>query len=471
MKNNYHRVFASLPWGYIVCCLGAFVFSLGLPVDLDLGWHLRYGEYFYTTGHILRENIISSVWPDYTWVQASWGYDILLYPLFRMLEFPGLSVAAALTSVLIFGIITWRKRFSHTLFLIFLAILFISHTQPLFIAGLRAQTVSALFFALALWVYEEKRNRWLPLIVWLWANLHGGFVLGLGVLWVLWLGHREKRSGFWLCLASVIPILNPYGLALYRESFIHATNTSIASIGEWTPLFSSPLESTIALTVALIAAIATIVGKGKSSYTYLLVLGILTWLSQSAIRFIIPFGIFTTYLIAQAGERLGRILPRSLRYCSVAGIILIAVFDLLVSHKYFLLPDTRLIGFTWDTYCSVLGTCSEPISQKLNAARPSGNGFNTYNWGGYLSYRVPSIKTFVDGRMTAWQRNGTTPPIDDAERVTVEKDPITWRRLDSQYHFTWAIVPDQSPIAKYLHQDTKWKRETMDGMYTLFLKP
>lgn len=33
----------------------------------------------------------------------------------------------------------------------------------------------------------------------------------------------------------------------------------------------------------------------------------------------------------------------------------------------------------------------------------TGNIFNTYEWGGYLIWKLPKMKVFVDGRMPAWK--------------------------------------------------------------------
>ena len=53
-----------------------FIFSINLPTDPDLGWHLKYGQYFFKTGEILRENIFSTMMPYYNWVNHSWASDV-----------------------------------------------------------------------------------------------------------------------------------------------------------------------------------------------------------------------------------------------------------------------------------------------------------------------------------------------------------------------------------------------------------
>lgn len=454
---------------------GIFLFTLGLPVDLDLGWHLRYGEHVYTTGHLLRQNIISSVWPDYIWVQASWGYDLLLVPLFHTFGFIGLSVTAALLTTLTFALLTWSKRAAPAHFLILLAIIFVAHTQPMFIAGIRAQTVSAVLMALSLVLYTSARFRYTPLLFLIWANMHGGFFLGLLILWGLWIvswltGQKDAKRGWILIVSTLTPLLNPYGLTLYTESLRHATNTNIASVGEWTPLLSAPFEASIVVIVSFLTCIALYMHNRKKSFPAICILIVLTWLALSAIRFIIPFGIVVTFVLSHYVSDTLPSTHRIIKKILPIFLLCIVCIDVLFTQKYFVLPDTRLAHFNWHTYCQTLGTCSEPLTLALRTSLPRSNGFNTYNWGGYLSYRVPETKLFVDGRMTAWQQNGNYPPIEDAERVVVEKQPITWTRLDSTYHFTWAIVPTNAPIAGYLTSHPQWQMHATDNQFTLFIR-
>src|SRR3989344_7900383 len=73
-----------------------FLSSLNLPTDPDLGWHLKYGEYFFKTGKILRDNIFSTMMPDYNWVNHSWVSDLILYQAFYKLGFFGVTLLGAM---------------------------------------------------------------------------------------------------------------------------------------------------------------------------------------------------------------------------------------------------------------------------------------------------------------------------------------------------------------------------------------
>src|SRR4029078_13720958 len=82
--------------------LFVFIATLYLPRDPDLGWHLKYGEYFFQHYQILRENIYSTLMPHYIWANGSWGTDILTYILYATGGFLGLIIAAAVIVTLTF---------------------------------------------------------------------------------------------------------------------------------------------------------------------------------------------------------------------------------------------------------------------------------------------------------------------------------------------------------------------------------
>lgn len=76
--------------------LTVFLFLLYPPTDSDLGWHLKYGEYFFQNKQILRQDIFSHTFQGYPWINHSWLFDIFTYLTFSKLGFLGLSILGAL---------------------------------------------------------------------------------------------------------------------------------------------------------------------------------------------------------------------------------------------------------------------------------------------------------------------------------------------------------------------------------------
>jgi len=479
-----------------------FLFALQPPLDLDLGWHLRYGEFFFTTGHVLKDNIISYIWPHYQWVQASWGYDLLVYQLFTRFGFLGLSIAGAIITLAIFIVVTYPQRRFNFFQLFFLAAVFLTQSTPLYSTGIRSQTPSTLMFAFLLVLLHRFLTSGgrvylvLPFLFLLWANLHGGFALGLIVAIVVWAGYggllltqkMTRKSltpvslkrwvilGITLLFSSLATLLNPWGVRIYEETFKHGSNVNLTMISEWMPLTNWRTESIILISLALLAIFIAAVGKKLITYLpYLLSLVLVAMLALSAVRFTIVFGLMLTFYLALL---LPDIPPLPHRYKMLIPVlkflpILLVLLDLFFTHRYLFFPNPKIFNYTWYDYCNSANDCSEEIGKLMAADPPKGNGYNTYNFGGYLAWRVPQVKTFMDGRMAAWMEGNQTPPVADIDQAFVDTTPITFRRLDSQYHFGWVIIPTQSAAANYLNELTKsgrWERRYTDSCYSYYVK-
>ena len=87
-----------------------FLLALYMPADTDLGWHLKYGEYFVKTGSILKENIYSLEMQGYKWTNISWLTDIATYSVYSRAGFLGLAIAGGAVTALIFYLNKWQYR-------------------------------------------------------------------------------------------------------------------------------------------------------------------------------------------------------------------------------------------------------------------------------------------------------------------------------------------------------------------------
>ena len=79
-----------------------FLASLFRPNDTDLGWHLKYGEYFFNNFSLLKDNTFSTMMADFKWANTSWLTDLIAYFVFEASGFLGLTLLGALTVTLTF---------------------------------------------------------------------------------------------------------------------------------------------------------------------------------------------------------------------------------------------------------------------------------------------------------------------------------------------------------------------------------
>lgn len=463
--------FLKAHWLKLVILAAFFIESVSTPIDLDLGWHLRYGQYFWATGHVLKDNILSYFWPLYHWVEASWGYDVILYPIFKFFGFPGISIAAAIIALATFLVVIRPFSKKSPLTILILAAVFYSQGISIYVAGFRAQTISALMFGVFLVILNDETLHWtLPLIFLLWANLHGGFVIGLAIF-AIYLAFNRSRGLVTLFILSILtPLIYPWGIRVYEETLKHSTNTNLAFITEWQPLAQGLVESTVAGLVLAAAAMLLFIRKKYSDIPYILGLALLYFLALNALRFLILFAVLATWCLARTLPEIH--FKKVFKGALATLIIAVIIFDLMVSHKYFQMPYLHILRYSWSDFCRLTTDCSEEVTKVMLKDPPKGNGFHPYNYGGYLTWRVPMIKTFLDGRMAAWENGPDRPPIMLLGAVEHQDGVVAYRALDSMYHFRWAIVHADATIVPYLDElvaSHLWSLRYSDSQYRYYV--
>ncbi len=507
--NSFQRIFNLKVLSLIGVALFILAFSIHAHSDADLGWHLRYGQYFFSTGHVLKDNILTYVWPNYKWVQASWGYDLLVFQIFSIFGFPGLSFAAGLTTLLIFGLISWPQTKFKFWQIFFLASLFLTQAAPLYYTGFRSQTPSALFFTIVIIIayqtlctnkntfISNKSFYLLPIIFLTWANMHGGFALGLGLISLMWamegiifLYKRLKNKHFepavvkkWalfgviIIFSSITPLINPWGGRIYEESFKHSSNTNLNYITEWRPTYIDyPQELAISFIFICFALLIFVIRRKITDLPIIIALLFNFLIAAAAVRFIITFGILLTYYLALVLPHLNvSLLKKSVfAYLLPILIIFLIVIDMFFTHRYFLfVSPVKIMNYNWADYCNEFLRCDENITEIMQKKLPVGRGFNPYDYGGYLEWRVPKIKIFMDGRMAAWEENGDTPPVIHGDDVFLDGSPGSFIKFNSQYHFHWVIIPTQASASRYLDALSKagqWEKIYEGPVYSYYVK-
>ncbi|MCA9905931.1 MAG: hypothetical protein KC547_18875, partial [Anaerolineae bacterium] len=92
---------------------------------------------------------------------------------------------------------------------------------------------------------------------------------------------------------------------------------------------------------------------------------------------------------------------------------------------------------------------------------PPGVLFNSYNWGGYLTYALPDSPVFVDGR---------TDLYGDAflRRYVGAASGSDWQPLFSEYNVDTVFIEPGSGLANVLREDPNWSVEYEDEQAVIF---
>jgi len=395
----------------LIFFLGVFMFFFLPPNDTDLGWHLRYGDYFLSQGKFLTENKLTVLLFDYHWPNSYSLYQILSAVIYRLAGFSGLSFGNGLIFTAFFYLLylTLKKNIYQTGF-IFILITFPS--WYVFGLGWRAQIFSLLGIALIFWILKtSKKYFFLPLIFLFWANLHGGFILGIMILLIFLLVQLiklliEKTSAksfafycFYFLLSFLATMLNPYGLKIWWEGLNHLKVPMHKLIAEWVP----PPGSLYFLVVLffVFSFIIFLTQKNKNWWQWFLFTCLFPffYLGLSARRNL-PFFFMVTCLIILSAN-FAKNWFKNINFTSLLKSFNILIF---LWGLFYQLPNTLLIDLSWKNYCQQKRKFPFPCKAVdfIKENKIKGTIYNTYEWGGFLEWQLPDSIFFVDGRMPAW---------------------------------------------------------------------
>ncbi len=162
--------------------LKAFLFPLPL---LDFWWHLKLGQIILHTKTIPRVDLFSFTAAGKPFIVQNWLAEIIFYSVYRAGGFALLIFLNAVLLVLtLLPVYLLCRQSSEKLWAGVSAACLVS---VCIVCNLRPQVFSFLLFAIYYWLlsdyYAGKRSRiwFLPILMVLWVNLHGAFLLGLGL--------------------------------------------------------------------------------------------------------------------------------------------------------------------------------------------------------------------------------------------------------------------------------------------------
>src|ERR1051326_4392444 len=163
-----------------------FLFASRPINDSDFWFHLKTGQYVFSTHSIPRTELFSFTYRGIPWVAHGWLSGVFFYAVWTTVGPKLLTFIFALLAALAFWI-TFKRAKSHPLFAAVAVLIGIWTAMPNL--GVRPRVFSMLFVSIFLAVLDRFargiKEHWVwllvPIMV-LWANLHGGFLLGLALI-------------------------------------------------------------------------------------------------------------------------------------------------------------------------------------------------------------------------------------------------------------------------------------------------
>lgn len=248
----------------------------------------------------------------------------------------------------------------------------------------RANAWSALGLALVM-LGVERGWRWrLVGLFGLWANLHGGFVVGLVALVVLawW-----QRKYLWVVLgAGMATLVNPYGVGVYVEIWRTLGDVQLhGRVGEWAPLQVGVLSGFYVVLV-LFAMMSHGMWRREHALPGALFAG-----AMSSLRHFPIFVVGSLGMLAHGYEQLVGLLGARPGWRQ--AVLMVAATGLVLA------PAGKIMRAPGNDFPTAA------VAQLRD--RPCvGRVFNDFDFGGYLIWQLPDSKVYIDGRMPSWADSG-----------------------------------------------------------------
>ena len=210
-------------------------------------------------GHLGQPDDWSCLTAGRIWINQNWLSHLLIYLAWKTGGPTGLLLLKAAlltaTATLLF-LLSLRRGTSWPVAVLLAAGLTMACSQ---FVQLRANLLTLVMVPLLMWLLhrgiDDRRRVWWALpVVLAWANLHGGFVFGLGMIWLWafcitaqdWYRRTPSALGgnwhLWACAAACIAAaaVSPFGLGNLTHPLVIASSKIWREIPDWLPLLQSP---------------------------------------------------------------------------------------------------------------------------------------------------------------------------------------------------------------------------------------
>lgn len=421
--NRYRATVISGKWWFCVKFLLIFALFFSIAwqrLDLDFGWHLQAGNYIREHG-IPNHDVFTYSASNFHWINHEWGNDVIVSYLYQWGGYGALAVLFSLLWALALFLSSQR-------YMLFMLVLATTAISPF--AGIRAVAWTVFGLAITLRILNAQSRRLhylLPLLIIPWANVHAGFVIALFSLAYFAFFRRAKYLVYILILSVLASFVNPYGPRLYEEIIRTIFDPSWHHyIKEWKH-FNIPLYSWTYI-VFWGAGFWLFSRKEKKNWAGLSPLFLAG--SFSANRNVPLFIVTSLSELENYYVKARQMIPRKLR----RGQLLVISSFVLIVMVWVGLHAKGIVAFTQKREL----THPTHAVDYLREHPCDGNIFNLYNYGGYLIWKLPGQKVYIDGRMPSWRDESNRKYMD---RYSDILDDSTARQKEfERYNIRCAVL-------------------------------
>jgi hypothetical protein len=454
----------------------------------DLWHHLARGRVIAAEGRLLDEDRFTCTIPGRPFIDSNWLWQLANY---RLYEWGGLSLvqtvnSAVLALTMAVLVAVCRRRSGSLTAAVGVGLLAFFGLWQLLI--IRPQSWSLLLFVVLYASLERalSRPRWLlaaPPTLALWANVHGGFPVGLALVGcyaaAAVAGGPKRCAVPWIaCLAAstAATLVNPYGWHIFEYILQTSRVASGRHIDEWLPPGLHLLVGKVwVVSVLLLVGLSAWADRKPTpdrrfAWRDLFLVCCFLTAACGSVRMVAWWLLVCAPLLA---ERLADVWPR-LRHevpasdrpsvgaaLTVGGLLAATVLSLPWLERCN--PVFALPGRAHRVESDL-----QAIADRLAAAHPTGRIFTRFSWGEYLGWALAGrYAVFMDARIEIY------PDEVWAQYSAVARGRADWEEILAGYGVDCLILDptgyhhDLLPLAE---RSPNWRRVCQEGDAILFTR-
>lgn len=446
--------------------------------DPDMPWHIRSGQIMLENRDVIRGDLFSHTLPGVLRPHHEWLSEVIVAGLYNAFGNYGVVLMAMFFTLGACYTMYRITRGDQTVRLLLVVMAALATTT---LVMSRPQGWM-LIFTLILVNMVLKRGpspRWIPVMMFFWINLHGGWITGYVVLSagivaefirvvsgrgdVVWLRRLVLGS-----LAGVVAMLiNPYGVEQLLVPLDTFTQAARPFITEWSPPDLLALNRITYVILLYIGVVVVIVhGRRMGLTEFFLLVGFGVWSLMTA-RIVLLYGLVAPVILAPyITDFMRRVTPSLLipdyrldhpvrLGALVAGFLVLAAFAV------------SLLAVRPQRIDEILRASNHPVDavaflkDELAAGVVRREMLNSYNWGGYVIWELPEYPVFIDTRADLY---------DDFffvyyNLVRLEGD---WEATLAEYDIETVLIGSQTRLANALREHSGWRIDYEDDVAVIF---
>ena len=356
----------------------------------------------------------------------------------------------------------------------------------------------------------------LVVLLYLWSLLHGGFAIGFAVVIFVAIFRRSWSLILASFLAALLTLANPYGVGIYVEVWRTLGDSALKmNINEWRPIL---LQMTYSRGLVLLLFGLGFIWRIFQSYEAFSrdrpqeIAGDLTenstkrfakdsnnnlsnsfakdfrlrlrwraWRNSYLVKNYHEFFnlenvfLLSAFSAARNWPLFGLVVLRRLDsdfrvlFSSVPKKIMwglqIIFAVIFAAFLYFL-----VISYVPNFRVNVDREADSPIAavKYLRGNPCAGNLFNHYNIGGYLIWKLPEERIFIDGRMPSWKSDSGEKYFDDFKKVYDDKK--FRNAIFAKFDIRCVLTSRDDGLARDLIKSRDWRTAVKDDFWILLIK-